>query len=480
MPNLRSHLRSRLMPHLSRHSSWALSPLFCALLLAGCASTDTSDRPDIVYKMASQWSTSTPTSNQNQALHQAWWLDFNSPVLTDLITTALSANPDVLIAAERIMQAEAQVQGANASLFPSLNLGAGSDKSWQQHGSQESSRANLGISYELDLWGKLSAQRQAAAAGLAISEYDLASAQLMLTTGVANAWVQLLTLDERIRINEKNLATAESNFAIVEAKYKYGAATLSDFYRQRGAVASQQASLLPLREQRRQTESALAILLGRAPQDYHLASQPLAELALPRLAPGLPSELLTRRPDLAAAEAQLQAADANVSAARAALLPSVQLTGSGGLASQALLSLANPVNTLGLGASLSQILFDGGRLRSQVKISEARQRELVLNYQKAILQALKETEDALGNLALSQAQIAQQQRIVDDAQHTLDLTDIRYRAGADELLLLLDAQRTLFSADEQLVNLRQSQFSATLDLIKALGGGWENDAQGEE
>lgn len=463
---------SHLMSHLSRRSSWAFSSLFCSLLLAGCTSTSTSERPTIVYKMASQWNTPDPTSSEGHALHQAWWLDFNSPTLTDLITTALSSNPDVLIAAERIAQAEAQVQGANASLFPSLNLGAGSNKSWQQNGSNEGSSANLGISYELDLWGKLSSQRQAAAAGLAISEYDLASAQLMLTTGVANAWVQLLTLDERIRINEKNLATAESNFAIVEAKYKYGAATLSDFYRQRGAVTSQQATLLPLREQRRQTESALAILLGRAPQDYHLVSQPLSELALPHLAPGLPSELLTRRPDLAAAEAQLQAADANVSAARAALLPSVQLTGSGGLASQALLSLANPVHTLGLGASLSQTLFDGGRLRSQVKISEAQQRALVLTYQKAILQALKETEDALGNLSLSQARIAQQQRIVDDAQRTLALTDIRYRAGADELILLLDAQRTLFSADEQLVSLQQSQFSATLDLIKALGGGW--------
>lgn len=468
------------MRHLSSRLTQALSPIVCALLLAGCANTSISERPELTHKMASEWNTSSP--NTSKALHQAWWLDFNAPALTALINTALSDNPDVLIAAERIMQAEAQLQGANASLFPSLKLGAGTDKNWQESNSgtstsRASTSANLGISYELDLWGKLKAQRQAAAAGLAISEYDLASAQLTLTTGVANAWVQLLTLDERIRINEKNLATAQSNFAIVEAKYKYGAATLSDFYRQRGAVTGQEASLLPLREQRRQTESALAILLGRAPQDYHLASQSLAKLARPQIAAGLPSELLTRRPDLAAAEAQLQAADANVSAARAALLPSVELSGSGGLASAALLSLANPANTLGLAASLSQTLFDGGSLRSQVKFSEAKRRELVLNYQKSILQALKETEDALGNLALSQDQIAQQQRIVDDAKRTLYLTDIRYRAGADELLLLLDAQRTLFSADEQLVTLQQSQFNATLDLIKALGGGWSQASE---
>ena len=455
------------MPYLVR----TLSPLFACLLLAGCAQTASVERPNIT--LSQPWN----NAISGQTLQANWWQDFNSATLNDLISTALSNSPDVLIAAQRIMQAEAQVQSANGSLFPSLNLGAGSDKSWQGNGAQSSSSragssANLGISYELDLWGKLKAERQAAAAGLAISEYDLASAQLTLTTGVANAWFQLLTLEERVRINEENLNIAEQNLTIVEAKYKYGAAALSDVYRQRGVVNNQAASLLPLREQRRQTESALAILLGQVPQGYQVAAEPLANITLPKISAGLPSELLSRRPDLAAAEAQLQAAEANVSAARAALLPSVQLTGSGGLASSALLSLANPTHTLGLGANLAQTLFDGGRKRSQVNISEARQRELVEQYRKAILLALKETEDALGNLNLSQQQLAQQSQIVNDAQLTLAISDKRYKAGADELLSLLDAQRTLFSAQEQQANLRQSQLSATLDVIKALGGGW--------
>ncbi|ART80729.1 efflux transporter outer membrane subunit [Oceanisphaera avium] len=460
-----------------RMFSWPLALVFAALLLAGCANSPHTERPAISQNMAADWNTSPLAQGQKQRLHQAWWLEFNSATLTDLISQALSANPDVRIAAERIRQAEAQVQAANATLFPSLNLGAGSDKSWQEPSSGSSTSranttANLGISYELDLWGKLKAERQAATAGVAISKYDLASAQLTLTTGVANAWFQLLTLTERVKINEENLKIAQQNLTIVEAKYKYGAAAVSDVYRQRGVVNNQIASLLPLREQRRQTVSALAILLGQAPQGYQLAGEPLSDINLPTLDAGLPSQLLHRRPDLAAAEAQLRAADANLHAARAALLPTVSLTGSGGLASAALLSLANPSQTLALGASLSQSIFDGGRKRSQIKVSEARRRELIEQYRKSILQALKETEDALGNINLSQQQLAKQRDIVSDAERTLTIAEQRYQAGADELLSLLDAQRSLFSAQEQQANLRQSQLNATLDLIKALGGGW--------
>ena len=161
-----------------------------------------------------------------------------------------------------------------------------------------------------------------------------------------------------------------------------------------------------------------------------------------------------------------------MAAARAALLPSIQLSGSGGLASQALLSLTDPSHSLALGANLSQVLFDGGRKKSQVRLSEAQQQELALQYQKTILTALQETEDALGNLALSQQQLDKQQEVVADAERALAIIDSRYRAGGEELLALLEAQRTLFSAQEQEVNLQQSQFIASLDLIKALGGGW--------
>ena len=446
---------------------WRLSPLLFSLVLMGCTHAPIANPPPLALTAA--WD----HSSTGEALAPAWWEGFNSPTLTTLINEALVHSPDVLIAAQRIAQAEAQVQAAGASLFPSLNLGGGSDKRWQQGGSpRESSTASLSLSYEVDLWGKLSAERQAAAAGLAISEFDLATAQLTLTTGVARAWFELLTLEERIKINKENIDIAQRNLAIVAAKYRYGAVGVSDVYRQRSLVNSQQASLLPLQEQARQTKSALAILLGRVPQGYQLAAEPLAALSRLAINAGLPSELLQRRPDVAAAEMRLQAATANVAAARAALLPSIQLSGSGGLASQALLSLTDPSHTLALGANLSQVLFDGGRKKSQVRLSEAQQQELALQYRKTILTALQETEDALGNLALSQQQLDKQQEVVADAERALAIIDSRYRAGGEELLALLEAQRTLFSAQEQEVNLQQSQFIASLDLIKALGGGW--------
>ncbi|PSJ43842.1 hypothetical protein C7H85_16040 [Zobellella endophytica] len=446
---------------------FSLFALLLPLTLAGCAQTTPPERPELA--LAGQWNTPAGTDE----VGPGWWRDFGSPTLDRLIEEALTASPDLRIAAERIRQAEAQVQSAGASLFPALALSGGSDRSWSDNGAGESSRASLGISYELDLWGRLGAERRAADAGLAVSRHDLDTARLTLTSGVASAWFQLLALDERIRINEANLAIARDNLAIVEAKYRNGAAVVSDVHRQRTAVLSQEATLLPLREQLRQTESALAILLGRPPQGYRLAPEALARLSVPEPAAGLPSELLGRRPDLAAAEAQLTAAEANVAAARAALLPSVQLSGSGGLASSALLSLADPGHSLSLAAALSQTLFDGGRLRSQVALNEARRRELVENYRKAILTALKEVEDALGNLVLTREQEVQQRLIVTEARETLRLTEIRYREGAEELLSLLDAQRTLFGAEEQLAILRQGRLDASLDLVKALGGGWQ-------
>ncbi|MBA4742339.1 MAG: TolC family protein, partial [Azoarcus sp.] len=186
-----------------------------------------------------------------------------------------------------------------------------------------------------------------------------------------------------------------------------------------------------------------------------------------------PSELLTRRPDIAAAEARLAAADADVAAARAALLPSVQLTGSGGLASAALLSLADPTRSVSLAAGLAQTLFDGGRLRAQVGLARSRQRELVETYRQAVLTSLKEVEDALGNAERAREQEAVQREIRDEAERTLRLSELRYREGADELTTVLDAQRTLFQAEDQLAQQRLARLGAAVDLYKALGGGWQ-------
>jgi NodT family efflux transporter outer membrane factor (OMF) lipoprotein len=238
-------------------------------------------------------------------------------------------------------------------------------------------------------------------------------------------------------------------------------------------VLTQRAGLLPLVVQERQLLFALAILLGRAPQAFDAAGSSLAGLAVPRIAPGLPAQLLMRRPDLASAEAQLAAADANLDAARAALLPSISLTGSAGLASNVLLNfLSAPAATLALGAALLQPIFDGGRLGAQVDIAESRQRELVAGYRKAVHAALADVEGTLAAAGRLAIQEGLQEQVVEQAQVALKLAEVRYREGADDLLSLLDAQRTLFQAEDQRSQIRLSRLQAAVSLYKALGGSW--------
>lgn len=453
-----------------RAAAW---PLIASLALTGCAAPGPATRPAVPLPTA--WTTPVaPTA----PLEGTWWRGFGSAPLLDLIDEALAANPDLAQTAERVVQAELNLRSAGASLFPAVTAGAGSSARRSDGGPGPSSRgestsASLSVSYEVDLWGRLAAGRRSAQAGVQASRFDLDGARLSLAAGVAQAWFQTLALRVRQEIARENLALAERLLAIVEVRYRNGAASALDLSRQRTTVLNQRAALLPLQEQLRQTEGALALLLGRAPQGYAVPEADFAALALPEVAPGLPSELLVRRPDLAAAEARLAAADADVDAARAALLPSFELSGSAGLASTALLSLSNPVSTATLAASIAQTLFDGGRRQVQVELSESQRRQLVEGYRAAVLSALQDVEVALAQAARYREQEQAQQTIREEAQRALQLAERRYREGVDDLATLLDAQRTLFAAQDNLAQTRLARLTAALDLFKALGGGWE-------
>ena len=446
-----------------------------ALFVAGCAITEPATKPDLGMPVG--WTETVPAA---AALpDSAWWRDFASLRLDALIDEALAGSPDFRIAAERVRQAEIQLQAAGASLLPFATAGADTDWRRSDPGSgsraieSESTGASLAISYEVDLWGRLAAGVQGADADLAATRHDFETVRLTLTAGVATTYFQLLATRARIDIARENLAIAERVFEIVEARYRNGVVSALDVSRQRSTVLAQRAALLPLETAERQTLAALAVLLGRAPQGFAPGGEPLAALAIPEVAPGLPAEILVRRPDLASAEARLAAADADVAAARAALLPSIQLSGSAGVASAALLSLANPSNTVALTASLAQTLFDGGRLRGEVESARSRRVELVETYRNAVFSALREIEDALGNAARDRRQEQVQLLIRDEAQRSLRLAELRYREGADDLLSVLDAQRTLFQAQDQLAQFRLARLSGAVDLFKALGGGWE-------
>ncbi|MFO7188104.1 MAG: efflux transporter outer membrane subunit [Pseudomonadota bacterium] len=448
--------------------------LFIVLALAGCATTSDMPRPQVDLPSAYRGE----TAEDAVPIDAEWWRAFKSEELVSLIETALRESPDLAMAVERVRQAEAQVRIAGASLFPQLELSASTSRrrtdGRNDELTTESTSATLSASYEIDVWGRNAAGKRAAEFSADAVRFDEAGIRLTTIAGIANAYFQVLSLRDRLRVARENLAIAERVLEIVNIRARNGVVTQLDVARQNSAVLSQRAVIPALELQERQTLAALAILVGRTPQDFDVRGTTLTELAVPAVAPGLPAELLVRRPDLALAEAQLAAANANLAAARAALLPSVALTGSAGLTKAAALSLADPVNTVyTLGASILQPIFEGGRLRAQVEVAESRQRELVESYRRAILSALADVEDALvAGSRTAQQQVLQAQAL-EEARRALRLAEVRYREGADDLLSVLDAQRTLFAAEDTLVQTHLARLQAAVSLHNALGGGWE-------
>lgn len=476
--------------------SLALAILFL-LLLNGCASQRTGkDVASVVADMPAQWSETQVASARPIAAN--WWRDFGSCELDGLIAQGLQNNPDLGMAAERIVQAEAQARIAGATLFPVLSGSAGAShretrggntanaEAGSNNGSSGSSgnggnsgnnaSAGLSASYEFDFWGKNAASVRAANSQQQASQFDRDSLSLTLATGISTSYFQILAVRERLAVAQENLTIARRVLQVVEARFRYGAAALLDLTRQRAAVLSQQAAIPPLQLQEQQGLYALAILLGQVPPGFNVAGDKIQPLNLSAVAAGLPAALLHRRPDLASAEAQLAAANANIDAARAALFPSISLSSSLGLASDSLRGLVNaPVTSFNLAVGLTQSIFDGGRLRNQVSIAESRQRELILAYRKAVLASLADVDSALAASNRSQVQEALLQASLQESDQALRLSEVRYRVGADDLLVLLDAQRSRYQVQDQLTQIRLSRLQVQLGLYKALGGGWKKE-----
>lgn len=446
--------------------------LLASLTLAGCALTEPTALP--APSLPEAWTEGGTDTADAAQVSAAWWQAFGSSRLDHLVQEAVVASPDLRIQTERMVQAELALQGAGAALFPNLTLTG--DSGWRNSsasGEGRSSALQLALGYELDLWGRLAAVRARAAADFAASRHDREAARLSLVASVATSWFHSLALRQRLDIARDNLAIAERVLRIVEARFRHGTASAVDVSRQRTTVLTLHATLDPLQVELRQTRRALALLLGRLPQQAPTDDDALDALTVPSIAPGLPAELLLRRPDVAAAEARLVAAAADIVAARAELLPGLSLSASAGMSSDLVLALGNPIYQSTLSVGLMQAIFDGGERRARVDISRSRQRELLAGYRLTLLTALKEVEDALANLGRDAGQETAQQAIVAEAQRTLRLAEVRYREGADELLSVLDAQRTLFTAQDELARLRLERLLSAVTLYKALGGGWK-------
>ena len=397
------------------------------------------------------------------------------------------ANDDIGAAIARIRQADAQARIAGAPLLPSL--GADLDGS-RQRGQQpsitptgrlvstpstfNSFTAELTASYEIDFWGKNRALLDAARMAALASRYDRATVELTVMQSVASTYFQALELRDRIKVANDNVASARDTLSGLQLEAQVGTVTALDVAQQETTVATFDAEIPPLVQQLGQTMDALAILVGQQPELVNIEAGALTDLVEPPVTPGMPSELLTRRPDVAEAEAQLIAANANIAAARAAFFPTISLTAAGGYVSPALNTLFNPVSRVfSLTGGLTQPIFQGGALVGQYQLNKGRYAELLSDYHKAVISAFGNVEDALVSVQQTAEQLKRQENAVATARHAYELTQAQFHAGTINILIVLSTETALFTAEDTLVQVKYSHLNALVALFSALGGGWQ-------
>ncbi|WP_161828560.1 efflux transporter outer membrane subunit [Steroidobacter agaridevorans] len=437
-------------------------------VLAGCSLTPTYERPsaDLPESWVDQAVAATSDSPSE-------WNDlFKDAELQQLMSEALAANHDLAAAATRIEQAKATAKMASSRLVPYATMSVGGSRQKELNGARSlasSDDSQLSVSYELDLWGGNRANVQAAAARVAAREYDMESTRLVLQADVASYYFQTLALKDRLAIAQKNLEAARSLMSLVEVRYDKGAASGLDVAQQRTALLNIEAEVPQLQQSLTETQSALALLLGRVPQDFTVRTETLADTQLPSIAAGQPGDLLQRRPDVRAAEADLVAANADIGVARAALYPNMELSATGVVTNWL---TGGSASVASLAASLTQVLFDGGELRGQVQLADASRRELVETYLQTVLTSVKEVNDSLSAVSTADQRTLLLTQTVEQAQLALRLATTRYQAGSDDLLTVLESQTSQLNAEDSLVQAKLTRVNASITLFKALGGGW--------
>ena len=413
-----------------------------------------------------------------------WWRGFRSRELTGLMEEAQTVNLDIAAATARFRQADAQARIAGAALLPSLNGNgqesysrtSGSSASGLTNGGREvvNYSASLSASYELDFWGKNRDAAQAAEETAVANRFDRDVVALTTLTTVANAYFQVLASQDRIRTAQRNIASAERILNAIRDRFKAGTGTDLDVAQQESVVANQRALVPPLRQTLDQNINALATLVSRPPEAVRVIGGSLNQIASPRVTPGLPSELLTQRPDIRRQESQLASATANVGNARAQFFPSIQLTGQGGYQSSALSALFQPhAAFFSMVGSLTQPIFDGGRILGNFEFTKARQDELLQIYRKTVVQAFADVDNALMSIRQTTERLRLQRQVVAASRRAFELSEQQLRAGTADIVTVLNTQTTLFQAEDLLWQAQLARLLAIVSLYQALGGGWE-------
>ena len=456
--------------------------LSATLLASGCTVGPNYKRPTVA--VPGSYRGTVPDQAAQTELNalgdQKWWDVFQDDQLRTLIRTALTQNYDSRIAASRVLEAQAKLGITRADQFPSVGAGAGisdtrnSQSKFLPAFETSTGQVNLSAAWELDFWGKYRRATEAARANLIASEWARREVLSTLVANVASAYFQLRALDLELEISKRTLTSRQESLRLTRILADGGSTTLLDVRQAEQLVFTASAEIPVLEQQIEQQGNFLSILLGQNPGDIPRGQTLTEQRQPPQVPSGLPSSLLERRPDIQQAEAQMVAANAEIGVARAAYFPQISLSGTGGFQSSALTSLfTGPAGAWSFGASLAQPIFTGGRLRSEVRLAEARQQTAALFYQQSIQGAFRSVSDALVAYHKTREFRAQQELLFRSAEDAARLSHMRYNGGVTGYLEVLTNETNAFSTELGLVQAQVNELLAVVQLYQALGGGWQ-------
>lgn len=457
------------------------SVLILAPALSGCILG--TERPDLNLEIPARYHEAAGGAPDKAVPALDWWRGFRSKELTSLMEDAQTANLDIAVAYAQIVQADAQVGISGAPLLPSIS-GIGTAERVRNAASTIGgsftppttfSQYNVGLtaSYMIDFWGKNRATLYASEENATVARYNRDVVTLTTVVTVANTYFQILAAQDQLRVARNNLAAAERILGLIKQQFDGGTASQLDLSQQEALVSTQRASIPPLEVTLRQNIAALALLVARAPANFKVTGGATTQITIPRVTPGLPSELLNQRPDIRQAEAQLASSNFSVEAARAAFFPQIQLTGQTGFQSAALTALFGPgAWYYTVASSLTQPIFDGFLLESQLKQAKGLQLQNLQAYRKAVLSAFADVEKALVALKQFTLQERLQTEVVTNSRKAFNVAETQLRGGTVNLITVLQTQQTLFTAENTLVQVRLTKLLAASSLFQALGGGW--------
>ncbi|WP_432380489.1 efflux transporter outer membrane subunit [Duganella sp. P38] len=449
--------------------------LAAALLLAGCAAT-VAPPPASTLQVPAAWRTAVEGQGSGPVAQQ-WWQSFGDPALTALVTQALQNNGDLRIARARVAQYRAQIGVAEAGQKPTVSVDSAPSRARQLAYTgvpyvTNIYQAEFQASYEIDVWGRLAAQTDAATATYQAEQANADAAALSIAATVASGYLNLRGLDAQLALTEATLKLREESAALAKKQFDVGYSSRLEWLQAQAEYQTTAEQVPQLKRQIFEQENALSILAGGNPGPIARGSE-LADLRAPAVPEGLPSELLRRRPDIARAEYNLVAVNANLQATRDQLLPSFKLTATGGVQNLKWHDFVNaPTALWRLSGVVAAPIFDGGRVQSQTDAVAAQRDQTIYAYENAVRAAFSETENGLGAIVRLKEQAVQNDARRATAAETLRIAHNRYRNGYASYLEELDAQRTLYSADVGRLQLKTRILIASVDLYRAMGGGW--------